>query len=267
MKRLTDWYAHPRYYEAIFGTDTEREMDFLEGLHRRYGNGGRRWLEPACGAGRLLAEGAKRGLTLVGYDLSERMLAYARKRMRPASSARVSLHQARMEAFCPPQLVGRMDLAFNLVSTFRYLDSEAAALSHLRATARLLSRGGIYVLGFHLTDYARRTPERERWVGHAGGARVVCNTREGAPDRASRSSAMRNRLRVTGPRVDLLIETEWSFRTYSGAQARSLFRRAGLKVLARHDFDYTLDAQAAGDRLDSVFVLAHDPSPSGRATG
>jgi SAM-dependent methyltransferase len=256
MQRLTDWYAHPRYYEAIFGTDTVKEMDFLEAVNARHGNRGRRWLEPACGAGRLLAEGARRGLSLVGYDVSPQMLAYARKRLRPALRPRVALHEARMETFCPRALQGRVDLAFNLVSTFRYLDSDAAALSHLRATATLLAPGGLYVLGFHLSDDTRTTPERERWVGHSGGARVVCNTREGIPDRAARRSPMRNRLRVEGPGVDLLIETEWFFRTYSMPQARSLFRRAGLTVLARYDFDYRLDEPAAPERLDSLFVLA-----------
>jgi SAM-dependent methyltransferase len=256
MQRLTDWYSHPKYYEAIFGTDTVKEMDFLEALNGRYGNGGRRWLEPACGAGRLLAEGARRGLSLVGYDISPQMLAHARRRLRPALRPRVELHEARMETFCPPALVGRVDLAFNLVSTFRYLDSDRAALEHLRCVRRLLAPGGVYALGFHLSQYSRDTPERERWVGKVGRARVVCNTQEGVPDRAARRSPMRNRLRVEGPGVDLLIETDWFFRTYSAAQARGLFRRAGLAVLARHDFDYQLERPAPPDRLDSVFVLA-----------
>jgi SAM-dependent methyltransferase len=268
MEILSDWYDYPQYYEAIFGTDTEREMDFLLEVNRRYGTGGKRLLEPACGAGRLVAEAARRGCSVVGYDISEKMLAHARKRLTPAWRRRVRLYTSRMEEFHRPELEGQVDLAFNLVSTFRYLDSEQAALSHLESTRRLLKPEGLYVLGFHLTKYARKVPERERWVEYLRKDKVVCNTREGVPDRRLRRSIMRNRLRITGPKKDLLIETFWNFRTYDLTQARRLFRRAGLKVLAVYDFDYNADAPRKGKdiRLDSIFVLqpVKNPSPTGK---
>lgn len=259
MEKRTDWYEHPEYYEAIFGTDTVREVDFLQTLSERHGTGGKLWLEPACGAGRLVAEAASRGLRVVGYDISEAMLAHARRRLTPAQRRKVRLSQSRMEAFAEPSLEGQVDVAHNLVSTFRYLDSEAAALAHLKGTRRLLKPDGIYVLGFHLTDYARSTPEHERWVGRVGKDRVVCNTHEGLPERRLRRSPMRNRLRVTGPGKDWLIETTWYFRTYSAAQAGKLFRDAGLRVLATYDFDYDLASPVlrGSRRLDRVFVLGH----------
>ncbi|NMO17449.1 class I SAM-dependent methyltransferase [Pyxidicoccus fallax] len=260
MEKRTDWYEHPEYYEAIFGTDTVREVDFLQTLSERHGTGGKRWLEPACGAGRLVAEAASRGLQVVGYDISEAMLAHARKRLTPAQRRRAKLFQSRMEAFAEPSLEGRVDLAHNLVSTFRYLDSEAAALAHLEGTRRLLKPQGIYVLGFHLTDYAREKPEHERWVGRVGRDHVVCNTHEGLPERRQRRSPMRNRLRVTGPGKDWLIETTWYFRTYSEPQARKLFRAAGLRIAAAYDFDYDVESpvRRGSLRLDRVFVLQPD---------
>ena len=263
MERRSDWYTHPKYYEAIFGTDTEKEMDFLLAMNRRYGTGGSLWLEPACGAGRLVAEAARRGLDIVGYDISEAMLEYARRRLSPARRRHVRLFPSRMESFSAPELEGRVDLAFNFVSTFRYLDSEAAARAHLQSTRRLLKPGGVYVLGFHLTDYARTTPERERWVGHVGRETVICNTREGLPDRPNRRAPMRNRLRITGPGKDLLIETEWFFRTYDQTQARRLFRSAGLRPLATYDFDYLVEAplKRGSIRLDRVFILQPEPEP------
>jgi hypothetical protein len=92
-----------------------------------------------------------------------------------------------------------------------------------------------------------------------GSATVVCNTSEGLPERRLRRAPMRNRLRVSGApgSEDLLIETEWFFRTYDAAQARRLFRRAGLAPLATYDFDYLLEAPLARGslRLDRVFVL------------
>jgi SAM-dependent methyltransferase len=271
MQKLSDWYDHPEYYEAIFGTDTVKEMDFLWEVNRRYGTGGKKLLEPACGAGRLVAEAARRGGSVVGYDISEKMLAHARARLTPAERRRARLYTSRMEDFYRPELEGQVDLAFNLVSTFRYLDSEKAALSHLESTRRLLKPEGLYVLGFHLTDYGRKEPEHERWVEHLGKDKVVCNTHEGLPDRHLRRSAMRNRLRITGPEKDLLIETHWYFRTYDLTQARRLFRRAGFQTRAVYDFDYEVDApRKRGDvRLDSIFVLqpVNNPSPPGRGKG
>jgi SAM-dependent methyltransferase len=260
MEKRTDWYEHPEYYEAIFGTDTVREVDFLQALSQRHGTGGKQWLEPACGAGRLVAEASGRGLQVVGYDISEAMLAHARKRLTPAQRRRVRLAQSRMESFSEPSLEGRVDLAHCLVSTFRYLDSETAAREHLIGTRKLLKPDGIYVLGFHLTDYARSTPEHERWVGKVGKDNVVCNTHEGLPERRARRSPMRNRLRVTGPGKDWLIETTWHFRTYSAPQAGKLFRNAGLRVVAAYDFDYDLDSTVGrgSSRLDRVFILRPD---------
>jgi SAM-dependent methyltransferase len=263
MERRSDWYTHPKYYEAIFGTDTVKEMDFLLAVNRIHGTGGSQWLEPACGAGRLVAEAARRGLDIVGYDISEPMLEYARRRLSPARRRHVRLFPSRMESFAAPELEGRVDLAFNLVSTFRYLDSEVAARAHLESTRRLLKPSGVYALGFHLTDYARTVFERERWVGHVGRDTVICNTREGLPDRRNRRAPMRNRLRISGPGKDLLIETEWFFRTYDLTQARRLFRSAGLRLLATYDFDYLIEAPLGrgSTRLDRVFILQPEPAP------
>lgn len=261
MERRKDWYEHPEYYEAIFGTDSEKEMDFLLELNRRYGTGGKVFLEPACGAGRLVAEGTRRGLTLVGYDVSRAMLEHARARLSPAERRRVKLYEARMESFGPEEWKGKVDLAFSLVSTFRYLDSEEAAEQHLSGTRALLKPNGLYALGFHLTDYHRAKPEHERWVGKSGKDKVVCNTREWPPDRRLRRSRMRNRLRVTGPGKDWLIETEWFFRTYNELEAARLFAKTGFERVKTYDFDYRIDQPLSPttDRLDRVFVLRPEP--------
>ena len=144
QKRLSDWYRHPKYYEAIFDTDTVREMDFLEQVNAWYGTGGETFLEPACGAGRLIEEGVRRGYTLVGYDLSPEMLAFARKRLTPSQRRRAHLYEGRMETFCPKEWRGKVDLAFSLVSTFRYLDSEEAAVAHLKSVRRWASCSSQY---------------------------------------------------------------------------------------------------------------------------
>jgi len=89
---------------------------------------------------------------------------------------------------------------------------------------------------------------------------VVCNTSEGLPDRRTRLAPMRNTLRVRGPGTDLLIETDWHFRTYDLRQARALFTKAGFCVRAAYDFDYRLDlpVKRGSLRLDRIFILGQD---------
>ena len=36
MKQPQDWYNHPRYYDAVFDSDTSMEADFMETIARRH---------------------------------------------------------------------------------------------------------------------------------------------------------------------------------------------------------------------------------------
>ncbi|MEE8153873.1 MAG: class I SAM-dependent methyltransferase, partial [Phycisphaerales bacterium] len=78
-----DWYENPLYYDIIFDVDTETEASFVDAVYERHvQTRGRRMLEPACGSGRLVAAMARRGFNVTGFDLSEEMLRFARRRLR-----------------------------------------------------------------------------------------------------------------------------------------------------------------------------------------
>ncbi len=266
-----DWYDSPRYYDIVFDVDTRREADFLEALYARHAvlprgargkrSGKRRGrvLEPACGSGRLVVELARRGWSVSGSDLSAPMLAYARERLREAGlSARLA--RADMADF---RVRERFDLAHCLVSTFKYLLSEEDARSHLDCVARALRPGGIYVLGFHLSDYADRGCTRERWVGVRGGTHVVCNIQGWPADRARRLETVRSRLLVHENGRDLRSETTWQFRTYDARQVRGLLASVpALEHLATYDFTYDLAATRELDdrQLDMILVLRRRPT-------
>jgi len=250
-----DWYATPVYYDIVFDADTRREADFLEALHALHGRArGRRALEPACGSGRLVVELARRGWRVTGTDLSASMLGFARRRLR-AEGLRATLRAADMAAFAER---GRFDLAHCLVSTFKYLASEEAARSHLECVARALAPGGVYVLGFHLTDYAETRRQRERWVAERDGVRVVCNIQGWPADRRRRTEEVRSRLVVHENGALKRSETCWTFRTYDARQARRLLRAVpALEHVATYDFTYDLAAPRELDdaQLDVVLVL------------
>lgn len=256
--RELDWYETPRYYELVFGTTTEREAEFLERAFELHASGrarrGRRALEPACGSGRLVEALARRGWAVTGFDASRAMLDYAAKRLRRAR-LEAKLVEARLESFA---LRGRFELAHCLVSTFKYLVTERDAREHLRRVAAALVPGGIYVLGFHLSEYGLDARSRERWVARRGATQVVCNIQSWPPDRRTRLERVRSRLVVRERGEELRTETNWDFRTYDEREAKRLLRSVPeLEHVATYGFEHDADRPLPfdGERLDVVLVL------------
>lgn len=250
-----DWYDTPHWYDVVFDEDTTREADFLEALFEEFaGTRQRRVLEPACGSGRMLVELARRGWRATGFDASRPMLDYARERLAEAG-LRARLLEARMEDF---RIRGRFDLAHCMVSTFKYLLDEESARSHLECVAQHLVPGGIYVLGLHLTDYARASKSRERWVARRGATRVVCNIQGWPADRRRRLERVRSRLVVEEPAGERRSETEWRFRTYDARQLERLIASVpAFEHVATSDMAYEPDfrRELGDDQLDVVLVL------------
>lgn len=271
-----DWYEEAEAYDLVFDAGTREEADFLEAMVRRHASLRRRAgarpsvLEPACGTGRLVVEMARRGWAVTGYDLSPAAIAYGRRRL-AAEGLRATLGIGAMQSW---RRARRFDLAFNLVSTFKYLLTEEDAVAHLRLVADMLRPGGLYVLGLHLTEYDDRRVHRERWVAERHGRRVTAVIQTSPPNRRRRTEAMRARLTVAGDGPERRFETRWTFRTYGPRQLRSLLAaEPRFECVAVHDFRYLIDEPAAfgGDRLDHVLVLrrrggaAAGPPRGGRA--
>ena len=253
--RDIDWYDVPLYYDIVFAEDTRAECDFLESIQARYARArGRRVLEPACGSGRLVEELGRRGYAVTGFDRNEHMLRFARQRLTQAN-LHAALHSMDLDNFA---LRGRFDMAHCLVSTFKYLLSEQSARRHLECTARALKEDGVYVLGFHLSEYGSTSRTRERWVGKRGGTTVTCNTQFWPAERTRRRERVRTRLTVTGNGATKRLETHWVFRTYDARQVRRLLRQVpAFEHVATYDFTYRADRPRQLDdaQLDIVLIL------------
>src|SRR5213080_3352427 len=79
---VANWFDYPQYYDIAFQAHTRREADFIEAASRKYCPfAPRRFLEPACGSGRLITELAARGYQVTGFDLSQPALMYLRRRL------------------------------------------------------------------------------------------------------------------------------------------------------------------------------------------
>lgn len=250
-----DWYADPLYYDMIFDEGTEEESAFLDEVCRRFGeSGGRRAYEPACGSGRLLLAMARKGYDVTGSDLSEGMLDYARRKLNHAGVKGTLLHGD----MCSVKPAKKVDLAWCLVSTFKYLLTHEGAVEHLRMMGRSLKIGGVYVLGLHLSDYDRMVKTHERWTASRDGVDVVCNIQGWPADARTRTEHVRSRLRIEEGGRKRFLQTEWDFRTYDLGQLYELLDAAPwFKLVKNYNFLYQIDRPIPLDACyeDNVLIL------------
>jgi SAM-dependent methyltransferase len=248
-------YDYPKYYDVLFGADWQQEYDFLLDCFEQHAQRQVEYLfEPACGTGRLLIKFAQAGYEVSGNDLNPKAVEYC--------NARLARHE-----FPPAVVVGDMadfrrlskgDAAFNTINSFRHLDSEAKAESHLQCVARALAKGGLYVLGLHLTPMTPQACTEESW--HAQRGRLIVNSRMKSlqVDRRRRQEPVSLELDVSTPTQRFRLKDEFIFWTYTGAQMHRLLGRIrDLELVETYDFNYDLEAPIRVNRSteDVVYVL------------
>ena len=136
-------YDHPRYYDILFGFDRSKEAEFYERTFARCGVArSERVLEVAAGPARVARLLAGRGWRVTALDYSAEMLALAR---REAAAEAVALEMLRADMTAFPPEPG-FAAAYNPISSFRLLHSDAEVDAHLRCMAATLRPGGVYVL-------------------------------------------------------------------------------------------------------------------------
>lgn len=252
LRSATAWYDSPLYYDLVYADYTAKETRFIEGIMKRHGPkpvGPLRILEPACGSGRLLESLAARGHVVHGFDLNKHQVAFAKKRLK-SRGLRARVWLDRLQDFQVPK-GARYDVAHCFVSTFKYIDTEAGAVSALRRMAASLRPGGLLLLGLHLTDYRHSPPDHERSRGRQRGVRVVSDTWSAPADRKSRTEAMRTRMLITEQGRTRVEETVWDFRTYSPTELKALLAKVpSLGLVVCHDFHYDL---ASTRRIDLAY--------------
>lgn len=226
---LPRFYADPALYDLIHAEGTDDEVWLLDRLAGLHGNGGRSALEPACGTGRYLAGLLRRGWTVAGYDLSPRMVAYARERL-AKWGARADVRRGDMAAFRPGKAY---DLAFNLLSTFRHLMTDAAAVAHLRNTYDALNPGGIFVLGLDLAVYGRDLPDEETWTARRGGRTIRHVMMTLPPERRARRERIINFVHQGKGKV---LESSYDLRSYDASQIAALILRTKFTLPACYDY-------------------------------
>jgi len=248
-------YDYPRYYDLVFGSDWKAEFQFLTKCFDKHAQlQVRRVFEPACGTGRLMYRLSKAGYETSGLDLNPKAVDYCNARLKrfgfPASA-----FVADMTGFRLPR---KVDAAFNMINSFRHLTTEKAARRHLTCVARSLRKGGLYILGLHLTPTTAPPTEEECWSARRGN--LVVNTRLWTTrrDLPNREERFRMNYDVFTPTKTFRIADEIVFRTYTLPQFRRLLGKvAEFALVAAYDFTYDVDRAIplGGDSEDVVFVL------------
>ena len=246
--RAMDWYDHPEEYDILCSWDPAAERDFVLGASERWGvRGPRRLLEPFCGPGRLLRH--MPGFA-VGLDINPRMLRHARRdcRVFRADAASFAVKEA------------SFDLAFCLIDSFRYLLTEEAAFGHLRAVARALRPGSVYVLGFDIAGDLGGDVSGEEWSMERDGVRVDGRVRGlGDADPDTRIETFHSVIDVARGGETERIETFAPMRVYAHRDVEDLIDSEGsFEIAGVFDRHYDLERPVELSEIagSAVLVLA-----------
>jgi SAM-dependent methyltransferase len=255
MPTAANLYDYPRYYDLVFGSDWKAEFDFLLAVFDTFAGGRvRRVFEPACGTGRLLFRLAQAGFLASGLDLNPRAVEFCNKRL-ARHGHQPAAFVGDMSDFALPRPI---DAAFNTINSFRHLLSEDEARNHLRCVAAALRKGGVYVLGLHLTPTEGEPLDEERWSARRGHLVINTHLKTFDLDLRRRTERCRMVLDVHTPNQSRQIVDELVFRTYTAPQLTRLLDSAPeLKHVETYDFRYRIDAptEVAEDTQDVVLIL------------
>ncbi len=254
---MPDWYDHPQYFDMVFRDETPAEVAFFQQAFDRFASGDvRSLLEPGCGSGRLVSAMAGLGYDVTGLDLSAKMLAYLRQRLKRQERS-ANLVQGDMTQM---NLGQTFDAAFCTFNTFRHLLSEADAEAHLRSVADHLRPGGIYILGFHIIPLDADPESTERWTATSGGTKVHVTLKVVGFDRRARRETLRVIVtaKMRSGRKEQ-IRSEFPLRLYTDRQVKTLFAKVAdiFQIVGVFDFDYEIEnpRKIDNDLTDAVFVL------------
>ena len=248
-------YDYPKYYDALFASDWKAEYAFLSACFDKHAlRPVWRLFEPACGTGRLLMRFAKAGFEVSGNDLNPKAVDYCNQRL-----ARHGLPATGVVGdMCDFRLRRKQDAAFNTINSFRHLDSEAKARSHLQCVAETLGKGGIYVLGFHLTPTRGLACDEESWSARRGHLAIDSRMWSIEVDRRRRRELVAFTLDVQTPRRKFRLADEFPFRTYTAAQFRRLLGAVpALELVETYDFAYDIGqpVEICPRTEDVIYVL------------
>jgi SAM-dependent methyltransferase len=159
-------YTAPRLYEIAFDMNRKGEVDFLEHCFKRFARGRvRSVVDIACGTGPHLVRLAERGYRMSGLDLSRRNVEFLGERL-AAKGLSGELVVGDMTDF---RLARAVDAAICMQDSQGHLLTNAQLLAHLRAVARNVRRGGLYIFDRYMASSWTEPARAWSWSRRRGG--------------------------------------------------------------------------------------------------
>jgi SAM-dependent methyltransferase len=159
-------YSAPRLYEIAFDMNRKGEVDFLVHCFKRYARRPvRRVLDIACGTGPHLIRLADRGYRMSGLDLSPENIEFLGRRL-AAKGHSGELVVGDMTDF---RLRDPVDAAVCMQDSQGHLLTNEQLLAHLRAVARSLKRGGLYIFDRYMASSWTDPARSWSWSRRRGG--------------------------------------------------------------------------------------------------
>jgi len=228
-------YNHPELYAALFPPDAGLPEDVDAWFERALGGPPTSVVEPACGPADWLVRFAARGARVHGFDLSPKMVARARRTLRPyRGTARV----ADMRTVAP--LGEPFDAALNLGGSVGHLASDADVGRHLKAMAGLLRTGGVYLVGLCVLSGRGRDETvdvlEETDPIAVGGGFAAVRMESVFRDHDRGVERIRNIVLSKGIRgVPPAFVDEYDLRLFRVRKLREMIRRAGFRLETVYD--------------------------------
>lgn len=156
------WFDTPFYHKLYAHRDYNEAQQFISNLDAHLGlQSGASVLDAACGKGRHSIQLLSLGYQVVGVDLSEQSIAFAKQH----ESKGLSFQQADMRAL---PFEKEYDAVFNLFTSFGYFEEEKDDLRTLSSFHKALKDDGLLVIDFLNVYYALERLVEKETVERAG---------------------------------------------------------------------------------------------------
>jgi len=214
-----DWYL--KYWmNWITAEHTTEDVDAAE---RFLGLGpGAKVLDLCCGQGRHVHEFFRRGYEAVGADLSETLLAEAR-RLAEAEGLDVEFVRSDMREI---SFEGEFDAVTNFYTAFGYFEKDEENQAVLDAVGRALKPGGRFLLDYPCLEGRMAGWKTQRWIEFEDGTVLLHGIEHNVFDQTIRNTA----LYITAENERH--RTGFTLRHYYGRELRACFEKAGMDVAA-----------------------------------
>jgi SAM-dependent methyltransferase len=192
---------------------------------------GSRVLDICCGTGRHAVRLARRGAVVTGVDATA---AYLLRVPRIAGLRSLKADMRRLP------FDGEFDAAYNVWTSFGYFASVSEDLKALKAAARALKPGGLFLVDLLDWEWLKGNFKPQQWARRPDGAYRLeeSSLRFGSDPRLECSWTI-----VGGRRPE---KVDFFIRGYDEKRLSALLRRAGLKPIGRWN---SLDGRKVGPRL------------------